>query len=115
MSSSQNDSGKKVEITLEESEATQARDIVISYSTEQIREPTITLHASDKHPDEIAAHISCIPRVSDEHQNQEDEELKENEETEEFENLVSEIDNQDDPDMASGEFIFILDRSGSMG
>lgn len=103
----QSEDGKTVTLKLEESKNVKAHDVVVSFSTEQIREPTIVLHSSDKHPDEVAAHISFIPRVSDEH---------EVEETKEEPDAVVEEpnDDADDPDVASGEFIFILDRSGSM-
>ena len=113
MSFIQSDSGQKVEITMDKSKDTLAKDIVVSYSTDYIREPTIVLHQSSKHPNEIAAHISFIPRVSDEHEVDDDEEMKD-ELDNENEKALREIDNQDDPDLASGEFIFVLDRSGSM-
>ncbi|CAI2383543.1 unnamed protein product [Moneuplotes crassus] len=106
-------SGKKVSLKLPESGATQARDIVVSYSTEEIRKPQITLHQSDKHPDEVVAHITCIPRISDEPNLSEDDEEEKKEEAKEPA-VVTKIENTDDPDIASGEFIFILDRSGSM-
>jgi hypothetical protein len=61
----------------------------------------------------VAAHISYIPRVSDEHEV--DEESEETKDTEEHPAEVTEVDDHDDPDIASGDFIFILDRSGSMG
>ena len=44
-----------------------AKDIVISYSTESIREPQLVLTRCDKYPGQIAAHISYIPRKSEEH------------------------------------------------
>ena len=108
----QSDDGKKVTITLEKAKDVFSKDIVISYSTEEIRAPSVVLHQSTKHPNEVAAHISFIPRISDEHEEEEvkeevDEDVKEKK-------VVSDIDDKDDPDIASGEFIFVLDRSGSM-
>ena len=44
------------------------RDIVISYSTGRIREPQLVLTRCDKYPGQIAAHISYIPRESEEHE-----------------------------------------------
>jgi uncharacterized protein YegL len=105
----QDESGKKVTIKMAESSEVIAKDVVVSYSTEQIREPCVTLYSSDKYPGEVAAHISFIPRVSDEHERNE-----ENEETKEDDTLEEVDDDADDPEIASGEFIFILDRSGSM-
>ena len=60
--------GQEVRLVLESSKDIIAKDFVISYSTEQIREPQITLAKWDKYPGEIAAHISYIPRSSDEHE-----------------------------------------------
>lgn len=37
------------------------------------------------------------------------------EEQKQDDNILTEVDDKDDPDVANGEFIFILDRSGSMG
>ena len=108
----QSDDGKKVTINLGETKNVLSKDIVISYSTEEIRAPSIVLHQSDKHPNKVAAHISFIPRVSDEHV---EEEVKEEvDEDMEEKKVLSKIDDKDDPDIASGEFIFVLDRSGSM-
>ena len=45
-------------VRLPESENVKANDIVVSFSTEQIREPSISLHTSDKYPNEVAVHIS---------------------------------------------------------
>ena len=44
------------------------KDIVISYSTGRIREPQLVLTRCDKYPGQIAAHISYIPRESEEHE-----------------------------------------------
>lgn len=113
MEHSQSEDGKTVTIKLAEASQVIARDIVVSYSTEQIREPCIALHQSDRHPDEVAAHISFIPRVSDEHGVDEDDEETKAEESAEAAEITEPVD-KDDPDIASGEFIFVLDRSGSM-
>jgi hypothetical protein len=111
MKMTQSECGKKVILTLESSKDIVWKDVVVSYSTEQIREPIVKLYSSDKHPDEVAAHITFIPRVSDEHEVEESkEEAKDSEDT-----VTEPNDDADDPEMASGEFIFILDRSGSMG
>mmetsp|Transcript_15510 Transcript_15510/g.17982 ORF Transcript_15510/g.17982 Transcript_15510/m.17982 type:complete len:858 (-) Transcript_15510:20-2593(-) len=106
----QSEDGKQVTVKLEKAKDVLAKDIVVSYSTETIRQPSISLHACDKYQDEVAAHISFIPRVSDEHGVEDSEETKEEQPTE-----LNDVDDKDDPDVASGEFIFILDRSGSMG
>ena len=42
-------------------------DIIVSYSTDEIREPIITLHSDpNKYEGEVAAHISFVPRLSEE-------------------------------------------------
>ena len=107
----QSESGKKVVVTMEEHKDIIAKDIVVSYSTKEIRQPSIVLHQSTKHPDEMAAHVSFIPRVSDEQEFNQDE-IKD-EAAEDLE-AIAEADDQDDPEIASGEFIFVIDRSGSM-
>ena len=58
---------KSVTLKLGPSENILAKDIVISYSSEQIRDPNIILTKSDIFPGKIAAHISFIPRISEEH------------------------------------------------
>ena len=111
----QSEDGKKVVVELAKSIDVFSKDIVVSYSTEQIRTPSIVLHQSDKYPNDVAAHISFIPRVSDEHEEDKEEAKEEAQEDEErAKKVVTEIDDKDDPDIASGEFIFVLDRSGSM-
>ncbi|CAI2381443.1 unnamed protein product [Moneuplotes crassus] len=111
-------SGKTVSLELAQSGAVKAADIVVSFATETIRKPQITLHASTKHPDEVVAHITCIPRISeDTHaQSVEDtnEEVKELEDPTGAAEALTKVDNKDDPEIASGEYIFLLDRSGSM-
>ena len=113
MSITQSESGKRVVIKIDEDKDVIAKDIAVSYSTEQIREPTIVLHQSSKHPEEVAAHVSFIPRVSDELELDDDEEMKDDTDIDGGK-LETELDEQDDIDVASGEFIFVLDRSGSM-
>ena len=122
----QSEDGREVRVTMDASKDIVAKDIVISYSTEQIREPQLVLTKWNKYPNKVAAHISFIPRSSEEHEINEgkilfdywiiafisnnnliDEEAK----TE----TPTELDDHDDPEVANGEFIFILDRSGSMG
>ena len=63
----QSEDGLKVRMHLEPSKDTIAKDLVISYSTENIREPKLVLKKWAKYPGEIAAHITFIPRGSDEH------------------------------------------------
>lgn len=120
--------GKEVRLQLQPSTSVAAKDVVVSYSTEQIREPQITLTKCAKFPGEVAAHISFIPRSSDEHEVEGklhrihwiltftlEEESKDVEEAKGVDSQLTEIDDRDDPEVANGEFIFILDRSGSMG
>ena len=64
----QSDDNKEIVLTLASSSEIIAKDIVISYSTEQIREPQIILTKMSNYPQEIAAIISFIPRSSEEHQ-----------------------------------------------
>lgn len=108
----QSDDGKTVTVELQKSIDVFSKDIVVSYSTEEIRKPTIVLHQSSKYPNDVAAHISFIPRVSDEHEEDGEEEAKDLDDRDH--KVITEIDDKDDPDIASGEFIFVLDRSGSM-
>ena len=56
----QSDDGKKVTINIEKSKDVFSKDIVISYSAEDIRTSSVVLHQSEKHPNEIAAHIFFI-------------------------------------------------------
>jgi hypothetical protein len=69
MTCEQSEDGLGVRILLEPSKDILAKDFVISYSTEQIRKPQLTLTKCDKYPGELVAHISHIPRVSEEHDN----------------------------------------------
>ena len=111
MKHEQSEDGKQVKIVLDKSDKTNSKDIVVSFSTENIREPVVKVYKSDKHPEELAAHISFIPRVSDEHEaNEETKQEPDDKSTE----ATEPSDDADDPEMASGEFIFVLDRSGSM-
>jgi hypothetical protein len=43
-----------------------AKDIVVSFSNKNIRKPQVVLSKSKKYPGEIAAHVTFIPRSSDE-------------------------------------------------
>ena len=67
-----------------------ADNLHLVYSSEGIDSPSVCLQHSLNHPQEVAALISFIPRISP-------------------------VDDSDDEEMAAGEFIFVLDRSGSMG
>ncbi|CAI2384019.1 unnamed protein product [Moneuplotes crassus] len=87
-------------------------NIMISYSTDGIRLPTISLFSDQKIKNEVAAHITFIPRLS--------EELKETadpaEESKEESKESSACEEQDETnEIAKGEYIFLLDRSASMG
>ena len=62
------------------------KSLQINFTTDQIGTPQVMLGLSEQHPDKVAAVISYIPQLSE--------------------------DDQDE--MAPGEFIFVLDRSGSM-
>ncbi|CAI2375453.1 unnamed protein product [Moneuplotes crassus] len=104
----QDDSGNRVTIALKESSSINSKDIVVSFSTPEIRKPQITLQTSDKHPEEVLAHITCIPRISDEEEVAEEEIPSEDDE-------AAKTSGEDEFDIASGEFIFVIDRSGSMG
>ena len=64
----QSEDGCEVRLNLAPSKDIAAKDIVISYSTEHIREPQLVLTRCDKYPGEVAAHISYIPRSSEEHE-----------------------------------------------
>ena len=74
----------------------EAKDLQLVYSAEGIDQPSVILQQSDKYPDEVAALVSFIPKMTPTH----DEDTKE--------------DSDEDEEMAPGEFIFVLDRSGSM-
>ena len=63
----QNEDGCEVNLKIGPSKDVAAKDIVISYSTVNIREPQLVLTRCDKYPGQIAAHISYIPRNSEEH------------------------------------------------
>mmetsp|Transcript_31263 Transcript_31263/g.35704 ORF Transcript_31263/g.35704 Transcript_31263/m.35704 type:complete len:280 (+) Transcript_31263:449-1288(+) len=101
----QSEDGTEVRLKMDPSKSVPAKDLVVSYSTKQIREPKFTLTRCGKYPGEVAVHISFIPRSSAEHPV---------EERKIDEGTLTELDDQDDPEVASGEFIFIIDRSGSM-
>ena len=62
--------GTSVQLTLLNESELSAKDIVVSFSAEAIREPQVTLTKSEKHPGEVAAHISFIPRSSEEPEKQ---------------------------------------------
>ena len=62
----QTEDGQSVSIRFNSKHPIDAKDIVISYSSEQIRQPQLSIYRSDKHPGKLAAHISFIPRSSDE-------------------------------------------------
>ena len=64
----QSEDGLNVKLYLELSTDIPTNDIVVSYSTEWIRVPKLTLVRWPKYPDEIVAHISYIPRGSEEHE-----------------------------------------------
>ncbi|CAI2378146.1 unnamed protein product [Moneuplotes crassus] len=83
------------------------KDIVISYSFEKIRDLKVKMYGSLKYPDEVVSHFSFIPRISDE-LDEEEGKLTEEEQKEGSSKF-------DDPEIASGEYIFLIDRSGSMG
>ena len=63
----QSEDGQEVRIQLMPSKDVIAKDFVISYSTEQIRKPQLAITKCDRFPGELVAHISYIPRASDEH------------------------------------------------
>ena len=97
-------------IELEETEDFESRDIVVSYSTENIRKTSVRLFEHPDFKNELAAHIFFIPKIS-----KETDEKGTDEEEKISETTIYEPDaNNDDSELASGEFIFILDRSGSM-
>jgi hypothetical protein len=52
-------------VKIERTQHLKAKDIVISYKTEGIRKPQISLISSKKYPNEVAVHISFIPRTSE--------------------------------------------------
>lgn len=65
----QSEDGKSVTLVLSKSGIIPAKDIVISYSCESIREPQLTLTKCEKYPGEVLATITYIPRGSGEHDN----------------------------------------------
>lgn len=69
------------------------KDFELCYSTEEISKPKVVLEAAPEHPDEVAAQITFIPRAQE----------------------SAEEDSDEEEDMGPGEFIFVIDRSGSMG
>jgi hypothetical protein len=83
-------------------------DIVVSYSSDEIRKPIAQLFSSKDFKSEVAAHISFVPRLS--------EELKVEEEIkEESKDMEAEESEEQSSEITSGEFIFLIDRSHSMG
>jgi fructose-specific component phosphotransferase system IIB-like protein len=66
----QNEDGASVRLSIKNEDKLKAKDIVVSFSAEAIREPHVTLTKSEKHPGEVAAHISFIPRSSEEPEKQ---------------------------------------------
>ena len=82
------------------------KDIVVSFSTSLIRDTCLKFYQCEEYPNEVAAHISFIPRVSNE---------TEEEDTKIDDQPIFEPDvNHDDTELTAGEFIFVVDRSGSM-
>lgn len=74
-----------------------AKDINVVFRTNSIKKPSVLFRENPKYPDEVAAMISFIPNSTPE---QTEEEKKD--------------DSDDDEKLAAGEFIFLIDRSGSM-
>ena len=66
----QSEDGKMVELKLSSDEPITSKDLVISYSSEHIRQPQLSIFRSDKYPGKLAAHISFIPRSSEECENE---------------------------------------------
>ena len=66
----QSENGTAVYLSISNESELKARDVLISFSAEAIREPQVTLTKNEKHPGEVAAHISFIPRSSDEPERQ---------------------------------------------
>ena len=64
----QSEDGFEVRLMFDPSKDVLAKDIVISYSTEQIRDPHLVLTKCDKYPGKVAAQILFIPRSSEEHE-----------------------------------------------
>ena len=62
----QTEDGQSVNLKLSSQDPIIAKDLVISYSSQQIRKPQLCVYKSDKYPDKLAAHISFIPRSSEE-------------------------------------------------
>jgi hypothetical protein len=60
------ESESEVVIHLDAVKGLNAKDIVIAFTSEGIRKPQVSLAKSDKFPNEIAAHVSFIPRSSEE-------------------------------------------------
>jgi hypothetical protein len=69
------------------------RDLELAYSSASLSQPKITLESSAAHPEELVAQLSFIPKAKEE----------------------TATEDSDDEDIAPGEFIFVIDRSGSMG
>jgi von Willebrand factor A domain-containing protein 5 len=93
-------------VEIAETDDFKRRDIVVSFSTEDIRKTQVKLFECDKYPDEVVAHIYAIPRLSDE---------IEEEETKLGDEDIYEPDKKnDDSEPTPGEYIFVIDRSYSM-
>lgn len=100
--------GKSVTCELHPMKNRKGVDLVVSFATETIRKPQITLHSSDKQDEKVVAHISWIPKISKYSPcSSQLEESKASDST--YEN------SSEGPEICSGEYIFLLDRSGSMG
>ena len=56
----QSKEGREERITMDASKDIVAKDIVISYSTEQIKEPLLVLTKWNKYPNKIVAHILIL-------------------------------------------------------
>lgn len=81
---------KTYHLTLHEKPNTIAQNISITFSTSEIEKPQVILNTDPDYPNEVAALVSFVPQIG------------------------SPCEDGDDEEMAPGEFIFLLDRSGSM-
>jgi hypothetical protein len=98
-------------VKLSEISKLERKDIVVSYSTDEIRQPQVLIHECEQHADEVAVNISFIPRISEENTEEPAgvEEEKGEQETEE----ITETDaDQNEAELANGEFVFVIDRKG---
>lgn len=62
----QSEDGKALFVKILEADSFKANDIVISYKSQNIREPQVTLTKNSKFPGEVAVQVSYIPRSSEE-------------------------------------------------